>query len=199
MREMIMDRPAPTEAPRKYRVADVPWLEQLPELRDRQFELIHGEVVVMDPAGLWHGGRGARITRFLDIYAEETGLGVATTDTGYYVDSDEWTLLVPDVGFVRMERLDDPDSQKMVADFPDLAVEIKSPNDTYAAMERKAELYLQRGTQLVWLVYPDRRGVDVCRLDEDGEMQRAFINEHGALSGEDVLPGFTLELSRLFS
>ena len=193
---VAMDRPRER---RKYCLADVPWLLQLPEYADGRFELIEGEVVAMAPTGLSHGRQSGYITYFLVEYAERTGLGVVTADTGYFAADDDETLLGPDVAFIRMERLDDPDSQQFVPAMPDLAVEVKSPNDTYAFIRRKAELYLRRGSRLVWLVYPDRRVVEVCRLDDAGELKIDSVSADDALSGEDVLPGFTLELSRVFS
>ena len=81
---------------------------------------------------------------------------------------------------------------------PDIAVEVKSPSNTVAELRRKASIYLQHGTQLVWIVIPDRKGVEVCRLDDNGNMQTEFIGADGALSGEPVLPGFALELALLF-
>ena len=193
---VVLDRP---REKRKYCLADVTWLLQLPEFADGRFELIEGEVVAMAPTGLSHGRQSNRIGRFLDEYAEQTGLGVVTTDTGYYAADDDATLLGPDVAFIRMDRLDDPDSQQFVPAMPDLAVEVKSPNDSYAGARRKADLYLRRGSRLVWLVFPERRVVEVCRLDDAGGLIIDTVNADGALSGEDVLPGFTLELSRVFS
>ena len=193
---VALDRPRER---RKYCLADAPWLLQLPQYADGRFELIEGEVVAMPPTGLAQGRRSNRIGRYLDEYAEETGARVVTADTGFYAEADDETLLGPDVAFVRMERLDKPDSPQFVGLMPDLAVEVKSPNDTFAATRRKAELYLRRGTRLVWLVYPARRNVEVCRLDDASEMRVETVHIGGALAGEDVLPGFRLELSRVFS
>ncbi len=193
---VALDRPRER---RKYCLADVSWLLQLPEYADGRFEIIEGEVVAMSPTGFTHGRQSGYITFFLVEYALHSGLGYVTTDTGYYAADDDETLLGPDVAFIRMERLDDPDSQQFVPAMPDLAVEVKSPNDSYAFIRRKAELYLRRGTRLVWLVYPDQRVVEVCRLDDAGKLQIDSVSADGALSGEDVLPGFTLELSRVFS
>ncbi|MCE2472225.1 MAG: Uma2 family endonuclease [Anaerolineae bacterium] len=58
---------------------------------------------------------------------------------------------------------------------------------------------MQNGTRLVWIVIPDRKGVEVCRLGADDDIEREFIGEDGSLSGEDVMPGFELPLTRLFS
>ena len=193
---VALDRPRER---RKYCLADVPWLLQLPEYADGRFELIEGEIVAMSPTGLSHGRQSGYITYFLVEYALRSGLGYVTTDTGYYAADDDETLLGPDVAFIHMDRLDDPDSHQFVPTMPDLAVEVKSPNDSYAFIRRKAELYLRRGTRLVWLVFPERRVVEVCSLDDAGELRIDPVNADGTLSGGDVLPGFTLELSRVFS
>ena len=197
MAEMIVqERPGER---RKYTVADIDWLARLPEYADCRFELIEGEIVEMAPVGEWHGSLASLINRLLGNYADEHGMGRVTIETGYYDLGDDETVLAPDVAFRRLDTKANPPSSSFVTQMPDLAVEIKSPNDTYAHMRRKAELYLRRGTEIVWLVYPERRGVEVCTLDETGAIAREFIDEHSSLNGGDALPGFTLDLSRLFS
>ena len=184
---------------RRLTVADLWRMAQLPEYADRHFELIEGEIVKMAPVGEWHGFGTTRIARLLDEYVEATSAGIVTTETGYFHGDDDETLLAPDVAFRRTVLPADPDSNRFVPVMPSLVAEIKSPRDTYAYMRRKAELYLRRGTQIVWLVYPERRGVEVCTLDDAGALQTEFVAEDGSLSGGDALPGFVLELSRLFS
>ncbi len=198
MRAANMDAPPALEEKRKYTVADFEWLARLPEYADCRFEMHEGELVKMEPAGLWHSNRSVRISRLLDEYAERTGSGMVTSDGGHYSVEDDETLLAPDAAFTRMERLSDPELHAFVPVMPDLAVEVKSPRDSYAFMRRKTLLYLERGTTIVWLVYPERREVEVCALDADGDMTSEFVGEDDELSGGDVLPGFTLTLSRLF-
>ena len=90
---------------------------------------------------------------------------------------------------------------------PDLAVETAAQipqRHIRLHAGRKAGLYLDRGTSIVWLVrrkagYPERREVEVCTLDADGEIAYETVGADGELSGGDALPGFTLDLSRLFS
>ena len=182
-----------------FTVADLWRMTQLPEYADRHFELMEGEIIKMALVGEWHGFGTTRIARLLDEYVESTSAGIVTTETGYYHGDDDETLLAPDVAFRRTILPADPDSNRFVPVMPSLVAEIKSPRDTYAHMRHKAELYLQRGTQIVWLVYPERRGVDVCTLGEAGALQTEFVAENGSLSGGDALPGFALELSRLFT
>ena len=82
---------------------------------------------------------------------------------------------------------------------PDLAVEIVSPSNTMSQIRRKATIYLQHGTQLVWIIIPNKKTAEVCRLDSSGNTQTESIDADGGLSGESVLPGFSLNLSSLFS
>ena len=79
-----------------------------------------------------------------------------------------------------------------------------SPSNTLAQVRRlNAAIYLNHGAKarLVWIVIPEQgEGVEVCRLDANGRGRtRKFIGaKTAALSGEDVLPGFELELASLF-
>jgi Uma2 family endonuclease len=77
---------------------------------------------------------------------------------------------------------------------PDLAVEVKSPDDKFKVMREKAEYYLANGTRIVWLIYPHERLVEVFRPNVDSEI----LNETHELNGGDVLPGFTLAIRDLF-
>ena len=76
---------------------------------------------------------------------------------------------------------------------PDLAVEIVSPSDSMTAVEQKVELYLQNGTQLVWVINPDLRHATVHR--SNGTI--AVVRSDGSLDGESVLPGFTCTLTEI--
>ena len=193
---IVRDRPATRQI---YTVADFEWLARLPQYADRRFEIIEGEIVRMIPVGEWHGFGSNRIGRLLDEYVERTKAGIVTTETGYYDSQDEETMLAPDVAFRRTAQPANPDADSFVPTMPDLAVEVKSTGDSYSQMRRKAGLYLDRGTSIVWLVYPERREVEVCTLDEDGEIAYETVGADGELSGGDALPGFTLDLSRVFT
>jgi len=77
---------------------------------------------------------------------------------------------------------------------PDFAIEIKSPDDTYTLMREKATYYLQHGTRLVWLVYPDKRMVEVYQAGAD----IAFFLMGDTLTGGDLLPDFRLPVADIF-
>ena len=82
-----------------------------------------------------------------------------------------------------------------VPEMPDLAVEVQSPDDSIKAMREKATYYLANGAKLVWLVYPRKRIVEVYHAN--GEID--IFHKGEMLSGEDVLPGFSLLVADIFA
>ena len=168
-----------------------------PENANKRYELIHGELVEMPQPGEEHGFIAGEIAFHIRLFDSDRKLGILTVDAGYYSEADRSTVLGHDVAFRRTDG-SAPPQKKWAPTMPDLAVEIKSPSNTLAELREKAAIYLRRETQLVWIVIPDRKGVEVCRLDPNGNIQTDFMPRDGALSGESVLPGFELPLKRLF-
>jgi Uma2 family endonuclease len=77
---------------------------------------------------------------------------------------------------------------------PDFAVEVKSPTNTLKGLREKAAFYLEKGCQIVWLVNPEKRIVEVYTPDKDIEI----LLDSDIVDGGDVLPGFTLPVAALF-
>ena len=127
------------------------------ENNGRRFELIDGELFEMSPTGEIHGQLVIRLGRYLDIFNERHRLGRVTADTGYYQEADRANLLAPDIAFRRIHSQMEPPSEKVVPVMPDLAVEIVSPSNTMPQIRRKAAIYLNHGTKLVWIVIPSKK------------------------------------------
>ena len=101
-----------------------------------------------------------------------------------------------DVSFIRRDRYS---WQQLTHDgfmtiAPDLAVEVVSPNDLVGELDEKVEEYLRAGVQLVWVVRPTARAVQVFRSDRS----ESWLWAADELSGEDVLPGFRCKVGDLF-
>ncbi len=183
---------------RLFDVNDVWELAHDPDNENVCFELIDGELFTMTPPGRRQGLLATEIVFYLRLFLSRRDIGEVTIESGYFSEHDRHTLLGPDVAFLRYDRLPQPPTEKYVSVMPDLAVEIRSPFDTLAKVRRKAEVYLRRGTTLVWIVLPKQAGVEVWRQDESGQLYSEFLGVGDKLSGEAILPGFELEISRLF-
>ncbi len=181
-----------------YTVEDLWALESDPAYEDRYLYLIDGRLYEDAMPGRRHGLAAVEIAFHLRQYTAERPVGEVTMEVGFHPPETRYTALLPDVAFQRFDRLPDPPPEGYVPQMPDLAVEIQSPSDTLSKMRQKARAYLENGTALVWLVQPKRNGVEVCRLSEGASLQSEFIGLGDRLSGEDILPGFELEVSKIF-
>lgn len=177
---------------RKLTLGEFHAFSELPENRDRLFELINGEIVEK-MASFEPSEMALLIARFLLNYLDENPIGRVSGADGSYILSpgDE---VMPDVGYISKLRMPEKPPRQVLMS-PDLAVEVKSPTDSIRAVRDKAALYLAHGTQIVWLVFPETQRVEVYTAD--GEILDVSIS--GTLDGGTVLPGFTLEVRRLFA
>ena len=183
---------------RFYTVDDVWNLAHDPENENIHFELIDGELYRMAPPGLQHGSLAVEIAFHLRAYVKTHDAGLVTVETGYHPSTTRATLLSPDVAFLSRARLPQSDPRKYVSVMPDLAIEILSPSDSLKQVRRKAAIYLDNGTELVWIVMPNEMGVDVCRSAEGVGVRIDHVGRDDKLYGDEVLPGFELELKLLF-
>ena len=104
------------------------------------------------------------------------------------------------MSFIRWERFPDGrlPADRIWTVAPDLAVEVLSPGNTVAEMERKVADYLGAGTRLVWIIEPISRTAVVHAANDFGVATQTFAGPEGVLDGGEVLPKFRLELSRVF-
>ena len=170
-------------------------LMTMPDER-RRYELIEGVLREMPPAGGEHGEIETELIVHLRLHAAARGAGkVYPGDTGFFFQHDQEIVLLPDVAFVRAERLPPPAQRRGYLDLiPDLAVEIVSPADRLRQVRAKVQRYLAAGVRLVWLVEPRHRRVTVFR---PGQPERV-LGPDDELDGGDVLPGFRLPVAELF-
>src|SRR5262249_43437005 len=100
-------------------------------------ELVRGVIVTMPPPGGLHGVCCLRIGRKLGNFVDDNKLGtVASNDTGFVSERDPDTVRGADVAFWRKENLPKV-PEGYIEVLPDLAVEVVSPGDHYARIQRK--------------------------------------------------------------
>ena len=163
---------------------------------DVRGELIRGVFHEMAPAGLEHNKIALKLGARLLAFVEPRRLGhTAVGDTGVWLERDPDTVRAPDVTFISARRLPlGPRYPRYTEVVPDLAVEVRSPNDSAPELERKAEMWLGEGVRLVWVVHPATRTIDVYRPDAPV----ATLDDADDLDGLDVLPGFTCPVADVF-
>ncbi|WP_323713059.1 Uma2 family endonuclease [Gloeocapsopsis dulcis] len=126
------------------------------------------------------------------------------SDAGKTFDSNTMFVLpnnakrMPDASWVRQDRWDALTPQQQ-DDYPplcpDLIVELRSPTDSLEQLQAKMQEYRENGARLGWLINPQDCQVEVYRQAQPVEVLQA----PSTLSGEDVLPGFVLNLQRVFT
>ena len=173
-----------------YTVDEFEELLKLPENAGRLLELIDGEIVEKMPTEE-HGSIASAINYALMDYARKRRQGIVGNEVRYRVVKDKKNSRMPDVSLTLKNR---PIVRSgAVPELPDLAVEIKSPDDSLKEMRENAEYYLANGTQIVWLVYPHQRCVEVYTLDTI-----ELLCADDVLTGGDLLPDFSLSVAEIF-
>ena len=159
-------------------------------------ELVRGELRKMSSAGQFHGEFAAYLTISLGSYALENGLGkVYTAEAGFRLASNPDHVRVPDVAFVSSARLEEfGESEGFFPAAPDIAIEVMSPSDRYAAVNEKVRDWLDAGTQAVIVVVPRRRVLRIHRSPADA----VELNESETIEIDDVVPGWHMPVRDVF-
>jgi len=151
-----------------------------------------GVLIVMAPAGSESGGRNAKLTTRLGVWAETDGGGESfDSSTGFRLPNG--ATRSPDASWIRKDRWDalSPVQRRGFAPLcPDFAVELCSPSDDRPGATEKMREYIDNGLRLGWLLDPEDGRVEIHRPGRPVEV----LDRPATLSGEDVLPGFTLDL-----
>lgn len=146
-----------------------------------------------------HGIICSRLNRHLGNFLDGKNLGEMVDSTPEYRFLDAKTNKkpgrYPDVSFVSKEKL--PINWRTYPNIaPDLAIEVTSPSDKDYEIEAKVAEYLRAGVNLVWVIHPFSRTIDVYQLP-DG-LIRQTLGGNSELDGAPVLPGFKLAISKIF-
>jgi Uma2 family endonuclease len=164
-----------------------------------KYELIDGAIVVSPPAGDEHGRIINDLSYELNVYIRPRKLGRVWQTSRFKVAPGFGPA--PDVAFITTERLPEV-SKGAVEAVPDLVVEVWSPGDLTTRKQqeearRKIRRYQTAGVRLVWAINPAARRVEVYHPDQPDPVK--VLDESDTLSGEDLLPGFSLPVKSLFA
>jgi Uma2 family endonuclease len=163
---------------------------------DMKFErTVKGELIVVSPTGGESGARNSRLTTRVGVWTEADNTGVAF-DSSTCFKLPNGALRSPDAAWIRLERwetLTPKQRQGYPPISPDFVIELRSPTDDLSELQSKMQEYRENGVRLGWLLDPQNQHVEIYRPGQAVEVLQSPLS----LSGEDVLPGFTLNLDRI--
>ena len=162
--------------------------------RDLRFErTASGGLIIMPPTGSETGRRNSDLNFQLKAWSRQNNLGVVfDSSTGFKLP--DGSDISPDAAWVRRDRWDalTPEQKEKFAPIcPDFVVELRSTTDSLEKLRAKMKVYVKNGARLGWLLDRKNRKVEISRQGSDVEIS----DSPATLSGEDVLPGFVLDLS----
>ncbi|MGL5059419.1 MAG: Uma2 family endonuclease [Microcoleus sp.] len=155
-----------------------------------------GELIVNPLTGGETGNRNSDINGQLWLWNRQNRLGKAfNSSTGFHLPNGADRS--PDAAWVRQERWDSLTSQEQKSFIPlspDFVVELRSETDRMKPLRDKMKEYMENGVRLGWLIDRKNRKVEIYRENREVEVLENPTN----LSGEDVLPGFVLDLTEVW-
>jgi len=157
-------------------------------------ETAQGELIIMPPVGAISGNRESEFNADVVIWNRQTKLGKVFSSSTVFILPNGGKRS-PDVAWIANERwsaLTREEQEKFSRICPDFVIELRSRTDSLKQLQEKMQEYLNSGLRLGWLINPQNQQVEIYRPDREVEV----VSLPTTLSGEDVLPGFTLDLSR---
>jgi Uma2 family endonuclease len=193
MESQTIALPSPLEL--TLELTDEQFFQLCQENRDLKFErTANGELIIMPPTGSETGNCNSELSFQLQFWSRQNKhLGLAfDSSTGFKLP--DGSDISPDAAWVRRDRWDalTPEQKEKFAPIcPDFVVELRSASDSLEKLRAKMKVYIKNGAKLGWLLDRKNKQVEISRQGSDVEILYSPVT----LSGEDVLPGFVLDLS----
>lgn len=168
-----------------------PQFDALPYEEGRRWELIEGELIEVSSPTPEHQILVQKLLLALVLYVQAQR-GLVLADVEFALAGD--IRVRPDVLVLLGEKAERLDKSKVpVEGCPDLALEVISPSERTSDSMHKVDVYLGHGVHEVWQIYPKTRQVVIYTA---GQSVRKL--PEGAVLTTDLLPGFELQISKLF-
>ena len=157
----------------------------------------NGELIIMSPVGGESGHREADLIFQVSLWNRQNKLGLVFSSSTVF-NLPNGGSRSPDVAWVTREKweaLSATEKQKFPPICPDFVIELRSASDRLKPLQEKMVEYLDCGLKLGWLINPQNNNVEVYRPQQAVEVFTLPIS----LSGENVLPGFSLLIEKMSS
>jgi Uma2 family endonuclease len=194
----MLSEPIVLKLPPELQMTDDQFFEFCQVNRDLRIESNKlGELLIMPPTGSESGNREGNIFGQLWVWSEQDGTGISFSPSAGFTLS-TGAKRAPDASWIKLERwnsLTPEEKQKFAPICPNFVVELRSPSDNLKPLQEKMEEYMREpGIQLGWLIDRKNRQVYIYRPNQETEI----LDNPATISGEPVLPGFILNLSKVW-
>ena len=154
-----------------------------------------GELIIMPPVALDSSGKNLDLATDVAIWNRQTKLGKVYDSSGGFTLLNG-ALRSADVMWIGQSKVDAlPTGVTFPELVPDFVIELRSSKtDSLSKLREKMVEYRDNGVRLGWLINPQQQTVEIYRIGQDVEVLKSPTN----LSGEDVLPDFSLDLRSIF-
>ncbi|MDB9524140.1 Uma2 family endonuclease [Dolichospermum circinale CS-1225] len=155
-----------------------------------------GDLFIMSPTGSETEERNFNLNGQLWIWTKQDGTGVGFGSSGGFT-LPNGAVRSPDAAWIKRTKWEiiPADKRKKFAPIcPEFVVELRSENDSLSTLKEKMQEYIDNGTQLAWLIDRKQRKVFIYRPNCGVEE----LDNPQTLTGEDILPGFVLDLSEIW-
>jgi len=105
--------------------------------------------------------------------------GAVRSPDASWVHPEKWAVLTPE------------EKDGFLPTVPDFLIEVRSKSDGLKRLKEKMQEWMENGVCLAWLINPQGRNAIIYRENGETEVVEGF---HKTLNGEDVMPGFELNL-----
>lgn len=160
-----------------------------------RYEIVEGEPRMVPSPGVFHQEISKRLGRVLLEWIEGQDLGLVY-NAPLDVILSEHNVVQPDLLYVSKERLGIIRKEN-IGGAPDLVVEILSPSTAGWDQSTKRRIYGLYGVRELWLVDPEGKSIEVA-VWKEGSLITVAVYPAGSTLSSPLLPGFTMEVSRLF-
>jgi Uma2 family endonuclease len=165
--------------------------------RDFRIERNHlGELLIMAPTGSETDERNFNLTGQLWIWTKQDSTGVGFgSSAGFTLPNG--AVRSPDAAWIkkaRWEAIPLEQRKRFAPICPEFVVELRSETDNLKILQEKMQEYIANGAELGWLLDRKQCKVFIYRPDQAVEE----LDNPSTLSGEDLLPGFVLDLSQIW-
>lgn len=155
-----------------------------------------GDLLIMSPTGSETDERNFNLIVQLGIWTKKDGTGVGFGSSGGFT-LPNGAVPSPDAAWIKKEKweaIPTEQRKKFAPICPDFVVELRSETDNLKTLQEKMEEYIENGVKLAWLIDRKQQKVYIYRPSQPVEE----LDHPQTLNGEDILPGFILDLREIW-